>query len=89
MAESARRVMRTLMMVEKEVAAADGRWFAVRILPYLSYDERIDGVVITFSDVTKAKSLEAALRQAQTSLEGRLAEQSASASADTPSNGAA
>lgn len=89
MAESARRVMRTLMMVEKEVAAADGRWFAVRILPYLSYDERIDGVVITFSDVTKAKSLEGALRQAQASLEGRLAEQSASASADTPSNGAA
>jgi two-component system CheB/CheR fusion protein len=87
MADCARRVIRTLMIVEKEVAASDGRWFAVRILPYRSYDDRIDGVVITFSDITKAKSLEAALRQAQKSLEGQLADQSSSADADTPING--
>lgn len=77
MAESSRRVMRTLLIVEKEVAASDGRWFAMRILPYRSHDDRIDGVVITLSDITKAKALEAALRKAQSSLEGQLADHEA------------
>ena len=84
MAESARRVMRTLTGVEKEVQAEDGRWFAARILPYRTQDDRIDGVVITFSDVTKAKELESALRQAHTSLQERLAGQSASTEPSTP-----
>ncbi len=77
MAESARRVMRTLLIVEKEVTASDGRWFAIRILPYRSHDDRIDGVVITLTDITKAKTLEAALRKAQSSLEGQLADHEA------------
>jgi len=43
----------------------DGRWFLVRIMPYRTQENRIDGVVITFSDITAAKRLEAQLRQTQ------------------------
>jgi two-component system CheB/CheR fusion protein len=56
-------VMRTLVFTEKQVVARDERWFQVRIMPYRTLDSRIDGVVITFSDITETKSLEARLRQ--------------------------
>ncbi len=65
LAEDAREVLRTLVFVEKQVAARDGRWFAVRIMPYRTLDNRIDGVVITFANITVAKTLEAQLRQAK------------------------
>jgi two-component system CheB/CheR fusion protein len=58
----ARDVLRKLIPVEKPVSAKDGRWFTVRIMPYLSLEDRIDGVVITFTDITKSKNLEAKLR---------------------------
>jgi two-component system CheB/CheR fusion protein len=64
MAADARQVLRTLIFVEKQVAAHDGRWFLVRIMPYRTTENRIDGVVITFSNITEAKTLEAQLRQA-------------------------
>ncbi len=43
--------------------AADGRWFLRRILPYRTLDNRIDGVVVTFADVTSLKRAEVALRR--------------------------
>jgi two-component system CheB/CheR fusion protein len=61
--EDARKVLKTLVSVEREVAARDGRWFAARVLPYRTLDNRIDGVVITFTDITVAKTLEAKLRE--------------------------
>ena len=57
---------------EKQVAARDGRWFTVRIMPYRTLENRIDGVVITFADITAAKTLEAELRQAKAGTEKRL-----------------
>jgi len=62
---------------KKQIAATDGRWFTVRIMPYRTLENRIDGVVITFSDITAAKKLEAQLRQTQAVLEKRVAEQEA------------
>ena len=59
----AREVLRTLVSLEKPVTTRDGRWFAMRLMPYRTLDDRIDGVVITFSDITKAKKLEAQLRE--------------------------
>jgi two-component system CheB/CheR fusion protein len=60
--DDAREVLRTLIYSEKQVACDDGRWFAVRIMPYRTLDNNIDGVVITFSDITKTKTLESELR---------------------------
>jgi two-component system CheB/CheR fusion protein len=65
LATDAEEVLRTLAAAEREVAASDGRWFTVRVMPYRTHDDRIDGVVLTFTDVTKAKGLEEQLRQAQ------------------------
>jgi two-component system CheB/CheR fusion protein len=59
-------VLRTLAFSDKQVAAEGARWFDVRILPYRTVDNRIDGVVMTFLNITVAKTLEAKLRQAGT-----------------------
>jgi two-component system CheB/CheR fusion protein len=63
MSEDAREVLRTLVFVEKEIATHDGRWFAARIMPYRTLENMIDGVVITLTDITTAKTLEAKLRE--------------------------
>jgi chemotaxis methyl-accepting protein methylase/PAS domain-containing protein len=68
MAADVREVLRTLISVEKPLTTPDGRWFTVRIMPYRTMDDRIDGVVITFADITVAKALEAKLRSQQTSI---------------------
>ena len=44
-----------LVFKEKQVATRDGRWFPVRIMPYRTLENRIDGVVITFSDITASQ----------------------------------
>jgi two-component system CheB/CheR fusion protein len=56
------QVLRTLVPVEREVPTADGRWYSTRILPYRTVDDVIDGVVITFMDITASKRLEGELR---------------------------
>jgi transcriptional regulator with PAS, ATPase and Fis domain len=61
--QEAREVLRTLTFSERQVAATDGRWFSVRIMPYRTMDDTILGVVITFSNITAAKALEAELRE--------------------------
>ncbi|MBI5510396.1 MAG: PAS domain-containing protein, partial [Deltaproteobacteria bacterium] len=61
--EDAREVLRTLSAKESPIITHDDRWFSVRIMPYRTLDNRIDGVVITFVDITAAKKLEATLRQ--------------------------
>ena len=75
LAEDVQQVLRTLVRAEKQVAARDGRWFTVRILPYRTLENVIDGVVITFVDITVSKTLEAQLRQTQADLEKRMTKQ--------------
>jgi chemotaxis methyl-accepting protein methylase len=63
MTEEARDVLRTLVFSEKQIAASDGRWFLVRIMPYRTMEDVIGGVVITFANITAAKTVEAELRE--------------------------
>lgn len=56
----AAKVLEDLTPIELEVNAKDGRWFIRRILPYRTQDSKIDGVVVTFSDVTDLKALQQA-----------------------------
>ncbi|MCI0534385.1 MAG: PAS domain-containing protein [Verrucomicrobiales bacterium] len=86
LAEDARDVLRKLAFVEKPIGAHDGRWFAVRIMPYRTLDDRIDGVVITFVDITVAKTLEGQLREKHALLEKRVAGRSVKTekAGDTP-----
>jgi len=62
LAETAQEVLRTLTFSEKQVTTSDGRWYSVRIMPYRTMEDVIAGVVITFSNITAAKALEAELR---------------------------
>jgi PAS domain S-box-containing protein len=61
--EDALEVLRTLVFQEKVASTHDGRWYRVRIMPYRTQDNVIDGVVITFIDITEIKQLEAELRK--------------------------
>ena len=51
-----------LTPIEREVTAAGNRWFLARMLPYRTADDHIDGVVITFIDVTARRAAEAEAR---------------------------
>lgn len=56
------RVLRTLTRLEHEVALSDGSAsYIMRILPYWTVDNVINGVVITFIDITESKRTEEAL----------------------------
>jgi two-component system, chemotaxis family, CheB/CheR fusion protein len=59
-----REVLRTLAISDKQVATRDGHWFKVRIMPYRTNENLIDGLVLTFTDITESKQLEAELRKA-------------------------
>ncbi len=74
--DDAREVLRKLGFTEKPISSRDGRWFTVRIMPYRTLDDRIDGVVITFWDISVAKALEGKMQDIQDHLEIRLADQS-------------
>ena len=65
----ARAVLKTLTPIEREIQARDGLWYSRRILPYRAQDDAVEGVVITFADITEnrraADALEAAKKDAQ------------------------
>ncbi|MDQ2763460.1 MAG: response regulator, partial [Pseudomonadota bacterium] len=66
----AQTVLVRLDPLEREIEAKDGVWFRRRILPYRAHGDRVEGVVITFTDITArktvAKALEAAKKLAET-----------------------
>jgi transcriptional regulator with PAS, ATPase and Fis domain len=75
--EDVREVLRTLVFKETLVAGSGERWFLVRIMPYRTLENRIDGVVITFTDVTVSKALEMDLRKTQAELERLITDKTA------------
>jgi two-component system CheB/CheR fusion protein len=75
--DDANEVLSKLGFAERPVATRDGRWYTVRIMPYRTLDDRIEGVVITFWDISVAKTLESKLKEMQVTLKKRLATQSA------------
>ena len=64
----ARAVLRTLQAIEREIETETGTWFLRRVQPYRVRGDGVEGVVITFTDVTErrrtAQALDAARRQA-------------------------
>ncbi|NLN86373.1 MAG: hypothetical protein GX133_02015 [Syntrophomonadaceae bacterium] len=73
--EDVKRVLETLHLIETPIEAENGAWFNVRIQPYRTLENKIDGVVITFVDITKAKELEARLLNTQALLQQKLSNQ--------------
>jgi len=60
--DDAQETLKTLTFTEKEITTTDGLWFLVRIKPYRTLANMIQGVVITLIDITTAKELESRLR---------------------------
>ncbi|MEI7907346.1 MAG: CheR family methyltransferase, partial [Bacteroidota bacterium] len=59
-----RQVLKTLTTIETTIETNDHRWFNVRIMPYRTLDDRIDGLVITFTNITESKKIDIALKKA-------------------------
>jgi len=63
LAADALEVLRTLVFLQKQMITTDGRWFSTRIMPYRTFDDRIDGLVITFFNISDHKKLEVELNE--------------------------
>ncbi len=63
LARNAQEVLETLAFKEIQVRNTEGRQYAARILPYRTLENMIDGVVLTFIDVTDLANLENMLIQ--------------------------
>ncbi|MCW8309473.1 response regulator [Acidiphilium sp. PA] len=62
----ARAVLETLQPIEREVQGRNGAWFTRRVLPYRTQQHGVEGVVITFTDITERKRTALALQKATT-----------------------
>jgi two-component system CheB/CheR fusion protein len=60
-----RDVLDRLRTTEREVQTIEGRWYLLRLLPYRTNDNRIDGVVLTFLDITQRRNTETQVRQSE------------------------
>ncbi|CCG40227.1 chemotaxis protein CheB [Magnetospirillum molischianum] len=68
--EDAREVLRTLIFIERRISTFGGAWIKARIMPYRTHDNVIDGVVITFVDISEIKRLEDELREIKGEVSG-------------------
>jgi two-component system CheB/CheR fusion protein len=62
-------VLDHLTPIEREIRSHNGGWYLARLRPYRTVDDKIDGVVATFIDVTERRQMEEALRTARENLE--------------------
>ena len=62
-------VLKSFKPIDREIEASSGVWFLRRVLPYRAHDGSVEGVVITFTDITErkksSKALEAAKHEAE------------------------
>ena len=65
LAEDAIEVLRTLIFIEKQIPTKDGKWFSTRIMPYRTFDDRIDGLVITFINISDLKQADEKLNETE------------------------
>ncbi len=58
-------VLRDLTPVETEVETRDGRWLMMRMRPYRTVDDKIEGVVVSFVDISGRREAENRLRESE------------------------
>ncbi len=76
LAEDVKEAFESLKLIERKVESADGHWYLMRLLPYRTADDRIDGAVLTLIDVTARHQAEEQARTGEQRL--RLAAQATS-----------
>lgn len=75
--DDVRQVLERLVPLEREIEDDEHRWYLTRLMPYRMADGHIDGVVVTFIDITTRRAAETALRRLNETLEERVAERTA------------
>src|SRR5579884_517109 len=73
LSEDISQVLRTLIFKQKELQTREGEWYLMKIFPYRTEENRIDGAIITFINISEFKKIEAAL-QAHVEYTNRLTE---------------
>jgi two-component system CheB/CheR fusion protein len=63
--KDARAVLSDLAPIRRELRSHADRWFDVRLRPYRTVDDKIDGVVVTFVDISERRHMEDALRASE------------------------
>jgi two-component system, chemotaxis family, CheB/CheR fusion protein len=66
LSSDAHHVLENLDAIDREIETTKGVWFIRRILPYLADDGKVEGVVITFTDISERKQIKQALEEAMT-----------------------
>ena len=69
LAEECSAVLSGAQVPDREVRNADGRWFLRRLLPYRESDGHVDGVVVTFPEITSIKDADRLLLERARKLE--------------------
>ena len=57
------KVLMSLVPIEKEIVSKTGKWFLMKILPYRTVNNVVEGIVITFLDIDEKKRFEEKLEQ--------------------------
>jgi two-component system, chemotaxis family, CheB/CheR fusion protein len=60
-----RSVLENLTPIRREIESRAGRWYDLRLRPYRTVDNKIDGIVLSFVDVSERRKVEDALRESQ------------------------
>ncbi|HTV32314.1 MAG TPA: chemotaxis protein CheB [Methylocella sp.] len=66
--KDAQTVLTQLVPRRREIHSQSNRWFDIRMWPYRTVDDKIDGVVITFVDITEHRQVEETLRERERQL---------------------
>ena len=69
MIQDLRQVLDTLVPLEREVQTTEGTWYMMRIMPYRTMQDRIQGAVLTFRDVDAQKKVQENLQELNSQLE--------------------
>ena len=70
--QDSQEVLRTLLPREREVQRHDGHWYSMRISPYLTAQNVVSGLVMSFLDINEPKKVSESLRETSDYLENLL-----------------
>jgi two-component system CheB/CheR fusion protein len=65
LSSDARTVLSNLAPLDREIETPGGIWFTRRIMPYRTHDDKVEGVVITFANITDLKKIARALEESK------------------------
>ncbi len=69
--QDARKVLSDLTPIRHEIRSRNNLWYDTRMRPYRTVDNKVDGIVITFVDITERRHTEEALRETSRQLRQR------------------